>query len=178
MNSRNSAELLAEILNAQVEDAPPEATPTIWRQAILGQGRLTAREENILWTSPSARAAFLRLRHELLAPARDAWRDRGHDNVVTLRAAASEAGEQVVEGNGWRLSVTPVAGDDWVLTLQVDSAVAALIPPSAQLRLVDGEGLIWGQGVPGSDGGLDLDWPHDGSPLERLRRTNLRLEIV
>ncbi len=92
-------------------------------------------------------------------------------------AAASDSGEQVVEARGWRLSITPIPPAAWVLSLQLDDDAARSLPPSAQVRLMDDEGLVWGQG-PLAGGALDLEWSHAEPPLERLRRMGLRLQIV
>lgn len=178
MNPGKMEGLLADILNAQIEDEPPDMSPDIWRQAILGQRKLNTAEERVLWTSPSARDEFLRLRRVLLAPARDAWRAQGLDANVFLMAAASEDREHLVEGKGWQLSIAPIPTAGWVLTLRVEPQSAALLPEYSRVRLVDDDGLIWGQGRLDDDGALDLDWPHDGSPLERLRRMGLRLQVV
>jgi hypothetical protein len=178
MTAHKMAGLLAEVLNAQIEDEPSAVSSDVWEQAILGRRQLTAKETKLLWTSPSARASYLRLRRTLLGSARQAWQGRGLGEPAYLMAAASESGMQMIEAKGWKLSITPVPSATWALTLQLERDVAALLPEMAELRLVDGEGLVWGQGRPGRDGALDLDWPHEESPFERLRRTGLRLQVV
>lgn len=178
MSSHRVAGLLAEILNTQIEDAPSVIAPAVWRQAILGQRTLDREEEKALWTSPSAREEFLRQRRALLASSREMWRTRHADDNVFLMAAATEDREQTVDGKGWRLTITPVPESGWALTLRLDRDAAAMLPVIARLRLVDGEGLVWGQGPLGADRALDLDWPHEESPLERLRRTTVSLQIV
>lgn len=174
--------LMAEILDRQVEPERPFddldfAVRT--RDALKGGGDLPADLAGLVWTSPSARAIYLRLRAEALAAARRRWQHRGFSTELERMAADSDDDSETFSTSGVTMRMMRNAATGrWLITLQLTAEAFEELPAGTSIRLSDKGGLVWLEGALDRHGGLDGFWEGgDETPRERLRTHGLSFEF-
>jgi hypothetical protein len=180
--NRNLDLLLADILNRQPDDADDatlaDAEPR-WDGYARGRP-WSGADARLVWTSPSARAAYLDAREQALAALRTQWRARGFATALTQRAADSADPARVLEAEGVTVRILrSPAFEDWIVSIELAADAAGLLGPGIRLRLSDNGGRLWAEGVPDAAGGFDAFWADASeSPMQRLAAHSLTLEFV
>lgn len=174
--------LWADILNAQVETAEEDELDALLPRLRAYANGEPWRDEDVqlVWTSPTARAAYLAERKAVLASLQDRWNDEGLATTFLRRAADSGPTEALVLAErGVTVRALQSSGSEWLISVVLDASASALLPLGTKLRLRDSGGLEWLLGEPDRAGGVDVPWEQESeSPLDRLRSFSLHLDFV
>lgn len=177
--------LLSLALDDQPWD-PPEAVPGPDRylRALSGVEPLSGEEKKQLLLSPTARLHYGMARRAAVATTRARLAVMGA-STAGLRLAADDGTTQRarVRTADFSLSVEHdnggAEGPSWLLVLTLSLRMRAEIARAGlNVALCDEGGTVWLQGKPDEDGVLAGEWEHPGSPIERLTRHGLQLDLM
>jgi len=178
--------LLDEVLALQDEDGRgAELTEERVRDVLLGRDAFTTHEEHLLMTSPLARSAYAEAEDDLQIE-REAFRQRCEAaNIVTTTAhtrwaAAGGDNDFTLQSHDFvvRVRPHPLSPGGWVITLTLSEKFLEIIRAEDVLALVDDHNDTWLRGEVNSYGEIhSYDWPHVGTPADRMRRSDLALQV-
>ena len=179
MTNRFNTKLLAAILAGQQEPkAAARFTDERLREALTGVRPLTVDERKLVWASPDARDHFLRVRRQVRRELHAQVREAGL-GYTDYRLAASGGETQEVSGRGFTVTIfhDDIPGEEWSISVQLETAYRELLPPSMVVTLKDAGGAIWASGVPDEQGRIGGVWSLVGeTPHDRLAAHSLTLD--
>jgi hypothetical protein len=177
--------LLDEVLALQDDDGRgAELTEERVRHVLLGRDTFTTYEQRLLMTSPLARSTYAEVDDDLQIE-REAFRQRCEAaNIVTTtartRLAAESDNDFTLQSHDFvvRVRPHPLSPGGWVITLTLSEKFLEIIHAEDVLALVDDHNDTWLQGEANSYGEIhSYDWPHVGTPADRMRRRDLSLHV-
>lgn len=179
-NSEAFRRLMATMLAEQSDrdDADMALDEARLRRVLSGDAPLSAIEQRLLWTSPTARQRLAMLWESRHAAQYLAWQRAGVSPQIHYQAAADQAVQPItIETHPHctiKLFPLDADGAHWTVYIKLSDTVQQTL--LSGIRLVDSGGLQWLAGQVDNDGELSADWPHAEPPLQRLHRYALRLE--
>lgn len=179
--TRQTKALMAALLNRQIDNATEaeleDAAPR-WRAYARG-APWTPEDKRLVWTSPSARSAYLAARREMIQELTGAWSAGGFTREMGLSPTGGGDDDRIVVSAGVSISVVSSAAlGGWMITLELTDDAFKLIPSGVTLRVQDEDGRVWVEGVPDELGGIDAYWRDTAeTPMERLIGRKLILEF-
>jgi hypothetical protein len=178
--------LLDEVLALQDEDGRgAELTEERAWDVLSGRGAFTAYEEHLLMTSPLARLTYAGAVDDLKVK-RQAFRWRceaaGVRTTTARKVLAASTADDVFIRDGRDFAVTvrphPLSPGGWIITLTLREKFLQMIDADDVLALADHHGDIWLCGKVNCYGEIhSFEWPHPGTPADRMRRSDLELRI-
>ncbi|MBA4780375.1 MAG: hypothetical protein AB1729_05395 [Pseudomonadota bacterium] len=180
-SSRKSSNLLAHVLDRQIE--PEQEFDDLWfvdavSDHLHGDAALPDEVVRLIWTSPSARSLYQRMRAELAREATQKWRRHGHALEFERRAADSLQDSDRFSASGVTIRLLySQATERWMISLQLSREAYEDLPPGLNVRVTDGGGMVWLEGALDRHGGLDGSWTSDESPQDRLRDHPLSIDF-
>lgn len=182
MNITGMKELLAEMLNSQVETGKFGVIEVSRLKEALTTGPdFTENEKSILLISPVARDDYLRLRKEISQQILNDLETSDISNELLPLAAATDEDTIVMEGNGFDVILYKKEdlGIPWLILVQLHQSFLDKLNPMTVIRLVDSGGLEWLRGRPDSSGEIMGSWEDiETDILARSKRYSLFLEPV
>jgi hypothetical protein len=185
MKAKSAIErLLADVLALQDEDGGGAGlAEERVRHVLLGRDTFTADEENILLTSPLARATYAEVLEDVQIE-REAFRHRieiaGIEPATAVLLAASGGPyPMVIPSEDFSVTVrSHPLSKGWVITLTLRDRFRQIIHSEDVLALVDDQDVTWLRGQMNSYGEIhSYDWPYDGTPVERMQRSGFALRV-
>ncbi len=149
------------------------------RETLSRGAPLSDTAKQLVWTSPTARGLYQRLRRDAADAARRRWTERGRDTQIERRAADSAEESSMFAASGFtvRLSQNAATGK-WLVTLQLTPDAMEDLPSGISVRLRDKSGRIWIEGPLDRFGGRDAFWEDDSTtPGDELGGQGLFIEF-
>ena len=180
MNMNGMAELLAEILDTQIETGEyGEIDEERFRESLINGPPLSKKEQSLLLLSPIARNDYSRIRNKVNREIAAHLAEQGVEVKLNLPLAAATKEEKVTMNcNGFTLVL--YRQDDfeipWLILIQLEEKFLKVLNKMTVLRLVDSGGLEWLRGKPNAEGEIAGTWEVPETDLfERSNRFSLSL---
>lgn len=182
MNRDGMAELLAELLEPQIESGKfGEIDRNRLREALTIGPPLTDQEQRLLLLSPVARADYKEMCSAIVSEDRRRLDQHGVEINLMPLAAADESDKVILKSSGFTVTLyrREKLGIPWVILVQLGPAYQKAVNPMTTLRLADTGGLEWLRGRPDTNGELTGAWSDSETDLlTRARRFSLILEPI
>ncbi|CDX49147.1 hypothetical protein MPL1032_10214 [Mesorhizobium plurifarium] len=136
-------------------------------------------ERRLLWLSPDVRSIYFNVRTSVDREIRLRMLEAGYGGELRLRAASDDSDVHTIRGKGYKLTLfrdRDGESEEWSISLQLDKGLHEILPPRASIRLRDGGGAVWIDGIPNNLGQISAFWRYSGeTPIERAARHGLVL---